>query len=476
MMTHAAPSYRDLVWPPAVPATARRLAEEVAAAPKVSLVLCGMKTDDVGWAREAFGQRKDVSLAVHLQEETPLDADETASTGGGEALCFLRHIMSSSDAIGDMTVVSAASPRCGSPHPAATAHCIPALIRAVNGMVEGKSKIEPFGFAPVFSPVPRAPFHSDLPSLNSPDSIGRCLPQQYADLTGGRILADDRPYLSYVPSGSWVVDRANLMSAPHAWLRQAANLTKRASFFSKVGDCCNGDNTCVPWLLERLWPTILGAPMRTCEEAGWEGRRGPVNALCAYPRTRRATSIELRLNVSRVARVAQFANTLTGQETASLLDLITHEAKFEKLRTAGRWSAERKAPCDSKLCKLFRAIAVARGGQRQELVAYLSTELPSELANLPNRAHNRCVKPFLARGWLASSLERVQRHPPAAESWPPLGWQSETYGNLLHSAMHKFQRACLRQMKREKMWYVFPELYGIGWPGEPPFEAPKPFK
>ena len=83
----------------------------VSEAPRVSVILCGTSSDDVTWANEAFAKRKDVALSVHLQQAAPLNWDESSKTGGGEALCFLRHIMTSSEAIGDVTVFSPASCR-----------------------------------------------------------------------------------------------------------------------------------------------------------------------------------------------------------------------------------------------------------------------------------------------------------------------------------------------------------------------------
>ena len=94
--------------------------------------------------------------------------------------------------------------------------------------------------------------------------------------------------------------------------------------------------------------------------------------------------------------------------------------------------------------------------------------MPKDLKELPDRAHNRCIKPFLTKGWLAASVQRVQL-PQGASTWPPPGWQSEVYGNLLHSALHKYQRACLERMTKERRWYKFPEVYGLEWPGSPAF-------
>ena len=151
-----------------------------------------------------------------------------------------------------------------------------------------------------------------------------------------------------------------------------------------------------------------------------------------------------------------------------MLDLITHEAHFERLRATGRWGASRAGDCDSRLCKIFSGLDAGRGGNKKQLLDYLNAHMPTDLKELPDRAHNRCIKPFLTKGWLAASVQRVQL-PQGGSTWPPPGWQSEVYGNLLHSALHKYQRTCLERMKRERRWYRFPDVYGLEWPGSPAF-------
>ena len=334
------------------------------AAPRVSIIMCGKATDDVSWAQEAFSSRRDVSLSVYLQPAAPLDWDESAKTGGGEALCFLRHIMTSSDAIGDITVFAAASPRCGSPYPAATAGCIPLFVRLIGALASGAATVEPLGFAPLLSPFPRLPFNSEMPP-----SAG-CLAPQYATLTG-RDLNEDHPFLTFVPGGAFAVKRANLMAAPHEWLRQAANQTSGASFYDPVDNCCQADKTCVPWLLERLWPTVFAAPMRTCGDTEVLMGNRAATALCADQRVAQGTSVEMRLNISRISRVALFGNGLRDQEASSVLDLVTHETQFERLRSSGRWAATRKGDCNKRLCKIFSALNAGRDGDKQPLRTYL---------------------------------------------------------------------------------------------------------
>ena len=431
-------------------------------APRVSVILCGTANDDVEWAKQAFAKRKDVVLSVHLQAAAPLNWDESSKTGGGEALCFLRHIMTSSEAIGDVTVFSSASPRCGSPHPAATAGCIAAFVRIVGALVSGAATVEPLGFAPLLSPFPRAQFHAALPA-----SANGCLGSQYTAMTG-RDLNEDQSLLSSVPGGAFAVGRDNLMAAPHEWLRQAANQTRSASFYDNVEDCCNEGNTCVPWLLERLWPTVFAAPMRTCKDTEVTAKNPVARAICADDKFSQSTSAQMRVTISRISRWAQFGNNFRGQEASSLLDLITHEAHFERLRASGRWGASRHGGCDSRLCKIFSGLDAGRAGNKKQLLDYLNAEMPQDLKELPDRAHNRCIKPFLTKGWLAASVQRVQL-PQGGSTWPPPGWQSEVYGNLLHSALHKYQRACLERMTRERRWYKFPEIYGLEWPGSPAF-------
>ena len=432
------------------------------AAPRVSVILCGMATDDVTWATEAFIKRKDISLSVHLQPPAPLDWDESSRTGGGEALCFLRHIMTSSEAIGDVTVFAPATPRCGSPHPAATASCIPFFVQMVGALASGAATVEPLGFAPLLSPFPRAMFHADLPA-----SASGCLGPQYSAVTG-RDLSEDHPFLLSVPGGAFAVGRDNLMAAPHEWLRQAANESKSASFYDNVESCCTTGNTCVPWLLERLWPTVFAAPMRTCKDTDMPAKTRVAHAICKDDRFSRSTSAEMRVTISRISRWAQFGNNFRGQEASSLLDLITHEEHFERFRASGRWGASRAGDCNSRLCKIFAGLDAGRAGNKQQLLNYLNAHMPPDLKELPDRAHNRCVKPFLTKGWLAASVQRVQL-PQQGAAWPPPGWQSEVYGDLLHSALHKYQRACLEKMKRERRWYRFPETYGLEWPGSPVF-------
>ena len=432
-------------------------------APRVSIVLCGKASDDVSWAKDAFRSRKEVSLSVYLQPEPPLDWDASVKTGGGESLCFLRHIMTSSDAIGDVTVFAAASPRCGSPHPAAMAGCIPLFVRVIGALASGAATIEPLGFAPALSPFPRFQFHADL----SAGAEG-CLGSQYKTLTG-RDLSEDQPFLTHVPGGAFAVARANLMSAPHEWLRQAANQTRGTSFYDRVDGCCGEDKTCVPWLLERLWPTIFAAPMRTCGDTDVIMGNRFATALCVDERVSRGTSVEMRLSISRISRVAQFANSFRDQEASAMLDLLTHETQFERLRASGRWATTRKGECSARLCKIFSALDAGRGGNRQPLLKYLVQHLPRDLKELPDKAHHRCFKPLLSRGWLAASVQRVQQSQQLTSTWPPPGWQAEVYGNLLHSALHKFQRACLERMRRDRRWYRYPEIFGLDWPGNPTF-------
>ena len=434
----------------------------VSEAPRVSVILCGTSNDDVTWANEAFAKRKDVALSVHLQQASPLNWDESSKTGGGEALCFLRHIMTSSEAIGDVTVFSPASPRCGSPHPAATAGCIAAFVRIIAALASGAATVEPLGFAPLLSPFPRAQFHAALPA-----SAFGCLGSQYTAITG-RDLNEDQPFLSSVPGGAFAVRRENLMAAPHDWMRQAANQTRSASFYDNVDDCCKEGNTCTPWLLETLWPTVFAAPMRTCKDTEVTARNPVARAICANDKFSLSTSAQMRFTISRISRWAQFGNHFRGQEASSLLDLITHEAHFERLRATGRWGASRAGDCDSRLCKIFSGLDAGRGGNKKQLLDYLNAHMPTDLKELPDRAHNRCIKPFLTKGWLAASVQRVQL-PQGGSTWPPPGWQSEVYGNLLHSALHKYQRTCLERMKRERRWYRFPDVYGLEWPGSPAF-------
>ena len=175
-----------------------------------------------------------------------------------------------------------------------------------------------------------------------------------------------------------------------------------------------------------------------------------------------AGAIKLRLDISRVARIARFANRLSDDEHAALV------AGLSGLRPH-KGSLPGQGGCKTQLCAIRELVRIARSGQDEDLGLYLSVSVNNtDIAVAPERASRRCRQLFSDAYLLPGALERLQpvRKDEAqqAGSGTPLGVVAapeKRAGELLHSAIRKVYSACLEQMIEDARWYQRPFVYGF---------------
>lgn len=413
-------------------------------APHIHLVLCRLGAEDVSWAvraAAASASSKRVQLIVYnggLPLATSQWAQEVLDrtlvrklqlAGAHESYCYLEHIqrtlrgaatpgMSSNFAA--ITIFAPASPRCEG---GVGEVCVPRLERALRSFDRERATIEPYGYAPI-EPTPVHEFWQGLSQTLV------CLPAGYARLSQGRDLHTDAEFMSYSPSGSFAVARRNLISAPRGWLRRAHEAMRNATAMhlqptraanvpppEPVGidgtNCCAEGNTCIPWMLERMWPMLLGTPHRGCSgvrtgycanewapaqiaKSDKTGVDAPVPSM--VPREG-AGAIKLRLDVARVARVARFANDLTDDERTQVLELLAAERHphHRPASAAPATIGEAGAPmCTTQLCAILALLDKARTSDDGDFSLYLASAVnSSEIFVAPERSQKRCRQLFV---------------------------------------------------------------------------------
>ncbi len=441
---------------------------------KVQLVICRLASESVTWALDAFPSGGGTSVQVVVMNGgQPLglpDGTEyrLSGQGGHETACYLDHIQrvqSASPAA--ITVFSPARPRCGAatdslspvaPQLTPSVACTSRLMRAVRDLAKGRATIEPHGYAPI-EPSPLAGFWVGLPRTLL------CLPRQYADLSSNRDMQADSDFITYSPSGAFAVDRRNLDSAPQGWLRRAHQALLNSTVPPNgIRRCCKEGRTCVPFLMERLWPMLLGTPHRGCGSGvrtGYCASEWKANLAAAAKGKGTAASttpdegsgaIKLRMDISRVARLARFTTALDEDERAALFELPTRVKEMAKQRKDSSSGGSRS--CTTQRCAILSLLGRAGEGDDSDLALYLSvsTTNSSDAMVAPDRAQKRCRDLFLNPTMLLNSVQRVQ----------PKAAPAASEGVALHSALQKVYGACLRQMAMDSRWYTRPYIYGFG--------------
>lgn len=462
---------------------------------RVHLVLCRLASEDISWASD-FVVNPDAKTSVFVYNAGPplqLTPDMSSKVtvqqlvqGGHESYCYLDHIQRAlrrSTGFAPSTIFSPAQPRCadGSTAP----RCVQRLAEVLHMLSNKNATIEPNGYAPI-DPSPIADFWQSLPLTLT------CLPNQYAQLSNGRHLDTDSEFISYSPAGSFVVSRKNLLSAPRGWLRRAQEALSNASVYSSAAGispsararldlCCNPERTCVPFLLERLWPMLLNTPHRGCNgvrsgycATEWNPKqREQANSNQPIPAPRFAPregagAIKLRIDVARVSRVARFANDLNEEERTKFMELIAAEHPRRR-------EAKALASCTTQLCAILTLLEKARTSDDEDFSLYLAAAVNNTDVNLeaaPERAQRRCRQLFVDKKVLVEGVERIQarRNPGVvSSSAAPIPNEDELRsGQLLHSAIQKVYAACLRQMEADPRWYQRPFVYGFAKEADQP--------
>jgi len=468
----------------------------------VDLVLCRFADEDVTWARQ---ETQGASLRIFVYNAGPtLDAHGTAPSGDAETTevrlagwhethCYAHHILhviASAEGPAATTVFTPAQPRCRG------TGCKQRLARAVLALAHGQATLQPHGFAPI-EPSPVVNFWHNLPKFLT------CIEPQYGRLSKGRDLFTDVELTSFSPMGSFAVARSNLLSAPRGWLQRAseANATREPAQsrysvqFSAPSLilCCRPGHTCVPWLMERLWPMLLGTPHRGCGYMGQKSVDDSQGGHCASDRratqngqptasgatasaptrsarlvaaalatpltdtqrpgpaaatTREASgAIKLRLDISRVARVARFANELRDDERLLLFDELLAPERPPAIADS----------CTSQLCAIRELVRMARSDHDEDLVQYLAAAVntSSEVGEVSERGLRRCRSMLTESMLFPGSVERVQ------PSQRITNWDEGRAGRLLHSGITTVYRACLDQMSKNPRWVQRPFVYGF---------------
>ena len=480
--------------------------------PHVHLVLCRLGTEDVSWAIKATtaASPKRVQLVVYnagpplTTAQWPQEALERTTirklqmAGAHESYCYLEHVQRTllgraGAEFADFTIFAPASPRC----PGGTGEvCVPRIERALRAFDRDKATIDPYGYAPI-EPAPVMEFWEGMPQTLV------CLPKVYSRLSKGRDLHTDAELMSFSPAGSFAVARRNLVSAPRGWLRRASEVMGNASGMllpaysqavtpqpaqPQVSNCCGEDNTCMPWILERVWPMLLGTPHRGCNgvitgycATEWapaqvaktatkaSGVDAPIPSM--VPREG-AGAIKLRLDIARVSRVARFANDLTDEERTQVLELLAAERHPHHRPVAAAGS---EAPvCTTQLCAILALLDKARLDDDGDFSLYLASAVnASEIFVAAERAQKRCRQLFVDKKVLLQGIERIQVPTRKFASLPKdLPKQSaeeeKRLGRLLHSAIQKMYANCLVQMASDPRWYQRPFVYGFAKEAERP--------
>ena len=427
-------------------------------AQRVDLVLCRLDAEDVSWATKTFSPKANgVRVLVYGTGNAVGDLSgaigRTLQQGSHETTCYLAHIERLVDEYNDTaksTVFSPARPRCEG-NTACTEH----VVRVVLALASGQASIAPNGFAPVQS-SPVVDFWRGMPRTLL------CLPAAYSKLSQGRDLYSDAEFTSFSPMGSFAVARTNLLATPRGWLRRASEAMDNATMGSSPNSCCMPRHTCMPWLLERLWPMLLGTPHRGCGAGAYTGycasehtssltaTASLVEAALGNVRTRDVWgAVKLRLDVSRVARVARFGNYLDEEERALV---------FARLVTKSPLSTS--LSCKTQFCAIVELLRQARAGNEADFAQYLSSAVnKSDSVIAPERARKRCRTMFVDPKVLVDSFERIQ---PIQRATSAMSHADErTVGQLAHSALRKLYSACLIQMVHDNRWYTRPFVYGF---------------
>lgn len=363
----------------------------------VHLVLCRLRSvEDVGWAASIASESTQVFVynsgaPLQLPQEMATKITERMlSSGGHESYCYLEHILRSRRGGGfaAATVFAPAMPRCKLY--GASLLCTKRVLEVVRALASAKARLEPNGFAPIeASPVNS--FWHGLPRTLS------CLTTTYSHLSKGRDLHSDSDLMSFSPMGAFAVTRANLLSVPRGWLQRAQEAMRNSTASSpRLHRCCEEDRTCVPWLLERLWPMLLNTPHRGCNGVRtgycaneWNMERvGKDGYKASHTEPPVGTgAIKLRLDVARVGRVARFTNDLTDDERTKFMELLA----AERHRRHGGGRGDYDATCTTQLCAILALLDKARAKDEADFELYLAASVNKSDAVV--RAHPTAASP-----------------------------------------------------------------------------------
>ena len=412
----------------------------------LDLVICRSATEDVLWAMQAFSRMGSDRGRVYVYNAGPSlnllpqagFEEVRVPTSSSPSFCYLEHIqtrLSHGNDFSTVTVFSPAEPEC------ASGDCTYQLVLAIGALSSGSASLQPRGFAPIDLGQERT-FWQGMPQHLM------CLKEQYAQLSGGRDLHMDAEFTSFTPMGAFAAESKNLLSAPRGWLRRASEALRNASELTLLHTCCSHGKTCMPWLLDRLWPMLLATPEPNSQDSKRTGtgvRIGPTGR-------ESVGAIKLRLDISRVSRVARFLNALSDDERQMIVN--------------GLSGLERKASgdCDTQLCALQQLVVRARSRDGEPFGRYLTAAVNrSGKIALPERASRRCRQLFADASLFPGDVERIQVRF-GGRSGGRIGADAATVkreGASLHSAVVKVYSACLDQMAADSRWFTRPFVYGF---------------
>ena len=208
---------------------------------------------------------------------------------------------------------------------------------------------------------------------------------------------------------------------------------------------------------------LLGTPHRGCSSVRtgycateWVTTRqdSAHSAIARRPPREGAGAIKLRMDISRVGRVARFTNRLSDDERRTLMEMLAVE------HTVPSNAAADQPKCSSQLCAILTLLRAARDGQEEDFALYLSEAVKSTdtLLQTSERAQRRCRQMFVDKSVLTGGIERVE----LTKDRAMLNHEREQErGQALHRAVQKLYTSCLLQMVEDPRWWQRPFVYGF---------------
>jgi len=231
---------------------------------------------------------------------------------------------------------------------------------------------------------------------------------------------------------------------------------------------------------------LLGTPHRGCNgvRTGYcanewapqrEDAKGATDLKSVMVPREGAGAIKLRLDVSRVARVARFANDLTEDEREQLMEFLAAERKARRASARGGGAGDAYT-CTTQLCAILALLDKARENDDGDFSLFLASSVNgTEAMEAPDRSQRRCRQLFVDKRVLLDGIERISVRPgkrATVEKVEPLSREEELrIGQLLHSAIKKMYSACLEQMAADPRWYQRPFVYGFAKEADRPLPS-----
>jgi hypothetical protein len=151
---------------------------------------------------------------------------------------------------------------------------------------------------------------------------------------------------------------------------------------------------------------LLGTPHRGCNgvRTGYcanewapqrEDAKGATDLKSVMVPREGAGAIKLRLDVSRVARVARFANDLTEDEREQLMEFLAAERKARRASARGGGAGDAYT-CTTQLCAILALLDKARENDDGDFSLFLASSVNgTEAMEAPDRSQRRCRQLFV---------------------------------------------------------------------------------